>query len=636
MTEPDAPTSRTERSQFGLLATRRFGPFFVTQLLGAFNDNVFKNALVLLITYQAASLTSVSPDILVNLCGGIFILPFFLFSATAGQLADKFERSSIIRLIKVLEICIMGVGAAGFALQHLNLLLGALFLLGVHSTFFGPVKYSILPQQLRPDELVGGNGLVESGTFLAILLGTIAGGVLMAETSGGHALVPVVTIAVAIAGYLASRLVPLCPAPDPTLKVNLNPFSETWNNLRFASRTPAVFNSLLGISWFWFLGAMLLTQFPGFAKGYLGGSAGVVTLLLAIFSIGVGTGSLLTERLSGHKIEIGLVPFGSIGLSVFCVDLFFASPGPASGTLVGVAAFLGNAGNLRILADLFLIGAFGGLYAVPLYALIQSRSDPSHTSRIIAANNILNALFMVVAAGFAATLLGKGVSIPQLFLIGGILNAAVALYIYRMVPEFLMRFIVWLLVHSVYRVRKRGLDNIPDEGPAVLVCNHVSFVDALVISAACRRPIRFIMDHTIFKIPILRFVFREGRAIPIAPAKEDAALLERAYDEVAKALREGDLVCLFPEGALTRTGDMQPFRAGIKRIVDTSPVSVVPMALRGLWGSLFSKQGGRAFFKRPRGAFSKVELAVGQPIPAARVTPEGLQAEVQRLRGDWK
>ena len=626
----------TEHSQFRLLATRRFGPFFVTQLLGAFNDNVFKNALVLLITYQAASLTSISPEILVNLCGGIFILPFFLFSATAGQLADKFERSGIIRLVKMLEIGIMAVGAVGFALQQLLLLLTALFLLGVHSTFFGPVKYSILPQQLRSDELVGGNGLVESGTFLAILLGTIAGGVLIAESSEGRTLVPIITIAIAAAGYLASRFVPRCPAPDPHLKVNLNPFRETWNNLKFASHTPAVFNSLLGISWFWFLGAMLLTQFPGFARSYLGGSAGVVTLLLAVFSVGVGTGSLLTERLSGHKIEIGLVPFGSIGLSVFCVDLFFASPGPASGTLIGVGEFLGGGGNLHILVDLFLIGAFGGVYAVPLYALIQSRSEPSHTSRIIAANNILNALLMVVAAGFAATLLGKGVSIPQLFLIGGVLNAAVALYIYRMVPEFLMRFIVWLLVHSVYRLDKRGLDNIPEEGAAVLVCNHVSYVDALVISAACRRPIRFIMDHNIFKIPVLSFVFREGRAIPIAPAKEDAALLERAYDEVAKALRGGDLVCLFPEGQLTRTGDIQLFKSGVKRIVDATPVAVIPMALRGLWGSLFSREGGRAFFKRPRGPFSKVELAVGQPLPAAAVTPEGLQAEVRRLRGDWQ
>jgi hypothetical protein len=629
------PQTQAQTNQFRLLATRRFGPLFVTQLLGAFNDNLFKNALVLLVTYQAASVTSIRPEVLVNLCGGVLILPFFLFSASAGQLADKYERSRIVRLVKLLEVGIMLLGAAGFALHSLGLLLGTLFLLGTHSAFFGPVKYALLPQHLREEELVGGNGLVEFGTFVAILAGTIAGGVLMSSASGTY-LAPACAIVVAALGYLVSRLLPHSPAPDPGLHLNWNPLSETWATLRFVWPNRAVFNSLLGISWFWFLGALVLAQLPAYTKDYLGGAPGVVTLLLATFSVGVGTGSLLTERLSGHKVEIGLVPFGSIGITLFALDLFFASPGNASGSALSAAQFLSRDGSLRILLDLFFLGMFGGLYAVPLYALIQSRTQPTHTSRVIAANNILNALFMVVAAAFGALLLERGSSIPQLFLVTALLNAAVALYIYRMVPEFLMRFIVWLLIHSVYRLRTRGLENIPETGPGVVACNHVSFVDALVISAGCRRPIRFIMDHGIFRIPVLNFVFREGRAIPIASAKEDPAALECAYEETAQALRDGDLVGIFPEGRLTPDGELQPFRAGLKRIVETTPVPVIPLALRGLWGSLFSRSGGRAFFKWPRGPFSRIELVAGPALAPEAVSPEELQQTVAGLRGDWK
>jgi 1-acyl-sn-glycerol-3-phosphate acyltransferase len=398
----------------------------------------------------------------------------------------------------------------------------------------------------------------------------------------------------------------------------------------------AVFNSLLGISWFWFVGSLLLAQFPGYAKDYLGGEAGVVTLLFAIVTIGVGIGSLLSERLSGRKVELGLVPFGSLGITVFALDLFLASRGFRPGAALSPAAFLARHGSARILVDLLLLGIFGGFYIVPLYALVQDRTEPSHISRVIAANNILNAVFMVAAAGLGAWLLARGLSVPQLFLITALLNAAVALYIYKMVPEFLMRFIAWLLIHSVYRLRQRGLENIPETGPAVVACNHVSYVDAIVIMAACRRPIRFIMDHNIFKIPILSFVFREGRAIPIAPAKEDPARLEEAYAEVERALKAGDLVGIFPEGRLTPDGDIQQFRPGIKRIIETTRVPVIPMALRGLWGSIFSRSQGRAFFKKPRGPFSAIELAVGAPIPAQVVTPEGLQRIVEQLRGEWR
>ncbi len=626
----------SEQSQFGLLRERRFLPFFCTQFLGAFNDNVYKNALVILLAFHAASLTAINPGTLLNLCAGLFILPFFLFSATAGQIADKYDKASIIRYVKLLEIAIMFAGAAGFFFQNVALLMAVLFLMGLHSTIFGPVKYSILPQHLRPTEIVGGNGLVEMGTFLAILLGTILGGLLVARAQ--FALyVSATVVSIAVLGYLASRAIPAAPPAAPDLKINWNPLTESWANLQFTRRNRTVFLSVLGVSWFWFYGATLLTQLPNYCKEVLGGNEQVATVMLAVFSVGVGSGSLLCERLSGHKVEIGLVPFGSIGLSVFALDLFFASPLGGGATLIGAAEFLARAGSARILFDLVMIGVFGGFYIVPLYALIQTRSERSHQSRIIAGNNILNALFMVASAALSALLLYAGYTIPQIFLAIGLLNALVAVYIYTLVPEFLMRFLIWLLMHTVYRLEKRGLENIPDEGAALIVCNHVSFVDALIIVAASRRPIRFVMDHQIFRMPVLSFIFRTGRMIPIAPRKENPLLLERAYEEIDAALRAGDLVGIFPEGRITDTGDLYPFKPGVTRILARTPVPVVPLALRGLWGSFFSRIDGRAMSRPARlRPWRKVALVGGDVVAPAQATPEFLQQTVHALRGDWR
>ena len=622
-------------NQYALLRQRRFLPLFVTQFLGAFNDNVYKNALVILVAFHAASLSSLSAPTLSNLAQALFILPFFLFSATAGQLADKLEKSFLMRLVKLAEIAIMALGAAGLLLSNLTLLMTALFLMGLHSTVFGPVKYSYLPQHLSQEEIVGGNGLVEMGTFLAILVGTLLGGFLIAGGSAGP--VAVTVLVLAVLGYLASRAIPHSPAAAPDLVINWNPISETWRILSFMRRNRAVFLSVLGISWFWFLGAVYLSQFPVYTKDVLSGREEVVSMLLAIFSVGIGVGSLLCERLSGRRIEIGLVPFGSIGLTLFGVDLYFASAGLAAHAPFGPVEFLREPGHWRVLADLALVGVFGGFYIVPLYTLIQTRSEPSERSRIIAGNNVANALFVVAAAALSIGLLDLGMTIPQLFLIASLLNAGVAIYIYTLVPEFLMRFLIWLLVHTVYRLDKSGLENIPESGPAVLVCNHVSFVDALVIAAACPRPVRFVMDHQIFKIPVLSFVFRTGRAIPIAPAREDPAALEHAYDQIAGALADGDMVGIFPEGKITSDGELNAFRPGISRIVERTPVAVVPLALRGLWGSFFSRRGGPAMTKWSRIAkrfYSRIGLVAAPAVPASDVTPQGLQAIVLRLRGD--
>jgi len=627
----------SERSQFRLLGERRFLPFFLAQFFGAGNDNVFKFAFTVLATYSAAEWGGMDPKSAGAVIGGIFILPFVLFSATAGQLADKYDKSALIRFVKNLEIAIMLAIAAGFVGKIVFLLLAGVFLMGLHSTLFGPVKYAYLPQHLDESELVGGNGMVEMGTFVAILLGTILGGVLVGVPGTGPDLVAAVSVGLAIIGRIAAGFVPASPAAEPGLAINWNPFTETWKNLGHARSNRSVFLSLLGISWLWFFGSIFLTTFTGFAKETLGGDQNVVTLLLAIFSLGIGIGSLLCERLSGHKVEIGLVPFGSIGMTVFAIDLWLASAGMTPSGLAGLGAFVADHANWRVMADLFLLAMFSGFYSVPLYALIQSRCEPTHRARIIAANNILNALFMVVASVMSAALLHAGLSLPQLYLVVGLLNAAVAVYIYLLVPEFLMRFIVWMLIHSVYRLEKSGLERIPDEGAAVIACNHVSFVDALVIAAACRRPIRFVMDHRIFKLPVLSFVFRTSRAIPIASAKEDPQMMERAFADVAKALQEGDLVAIFPEGRITDTGELYPFRPGIKRILEATPVPVIPIALRGLWGSFFSRKGGAAMSKPSRFVpFRKIGLVVGDPVLAPAAAPEVLQAKVLSMRGDWR
>jgi 1-acyl-sn-glycerol-3-phosphate acyltransferase len=624
----------SERSQFRLLAERRFGPFFGVQFLGAMNDNLFKQALVILLAYQTTSFTAMSSDTLQNVAQALFVLPFFLFSATAGQLADKHEKSKLITVTVALELVIMVLGAVGLVSTNLAILLGALFLGGVQSALFGPVKYAILPQHLKEDELVGGNGLVEMGTSLAILAGMMLGGWLVIQPGWGVAGVGVLTCAISASGIALSRLIPKAPPADPELKINWNPFTETVRNLRFTASNRTVFLSVLGISWFWFYGALLVTQFPNLSRNVLGASEAVVTLLLVAFSLGIGVGSLACERLSGHKVEIGLVPLGSIGLTVFALDLWLATDRAFALAGAGMSAAIGDPAARRVLIDLALIGLFGGFYIVPLYALIQTRSDPRHRSRIIAGNNILNAAFMVAAAGVAIGLFAAGLTIPQLILVLAALNALVALYIYTLVPEFLMRFLVWILIHSVYRLRKAGLERIPQEGPAILVCNHVSYVDALVISAACRRPIRWVMDHHIFRVPVLSFFFRTARAIPIAPAREDPELLERAYERIAGELSAGELVGLFPEGRLTSDGEMNEFRGGVMRILEKAPVRVVPMALSGLWQSLFARN--RDKLRHAMRLFPKIRLAVGEPLAPQQVSPQGLHASVLELRGAWR
>jgi 1-acyl-sn-glycerol-3-phosphate acyltransferase len=741
-------------SQFSLLKQRRFLPFFIVQALGAFNDNVYRQAIIALLFYMG-----VNPEertLYTNLAPALFILPYFLFSATAGQIAEKLEKSRLIRITTTMEIVIMSLAAIGFITQNMTLLLIALFGTGLQSTLFGPVKYSILPSVLKPEELTGGNGLVEMGTSISILTGMIFGGMIFV-IAGSHGPVAAATaiITLAVLGNLVSRSIPRIDAGDPSLRINWNPIPETLAILRLTRKQLAVRNAILGVSWFWFIGTVLTAQLPTYAEinlgsglnhmefsgprqtvksghlylgsteleilggdlrfsedslepsskphllraksdqlridagdlrfapndptvpstgleiqsGYLelesghvelapshlamvgqdetsssakvtgslhlrsGGSA-LYIFALALFSIGTGIGSLLCEKLSGRTVEIGLVPLGSFGISCFMLDLYFANPGEALANGLTVSNFLQQPGSWRTVMDLTGIGLFAGFFIVPLFALIQSRTPKQEISRVIAGLNIQNSLFIVAAAVIGIVVQRfLGWTIPQVFLALAIVNLTIAIYIFSIVPEFLMRFVSWLMVRTLYRLRVHGIERIPDEGPVLIVCNHVSYMDALILSASIPRPVHFVMYYKIFNIPVMSWIFRTAKAIPIASVKEDPDLMHRAFDEVDHALEEGEIVGIFPEGALTRDGEIAPFKAGVERIAERHPVTVVPIALKGMWASMWSrKEGG---MRLPRRFRAHVDVIVGEAIPAGEpVQAQKLEAQVRAIRGN--
>ncbi len=624
-------------SQLHLLAERRFWPLFWTQFLGAFNDNLFKNALVILIAYRSMTLLGISSATIVVACAGIFIFPFFLFSATAGQLADHYPKWVLMRWVKVWEIGVMTLAGVGFAINSLALLLTVLFLMGMQSTFFGPAKYAILPELLDDETLVGGNALVAMATFLAILLGTITGGLVVAGGERWVSRLGLMVVAVATLGFVTSVFIKKLPAANPGLPVGLNPVKPTIDILRLTRRVHSVFLSVLAISWFWFLGASFLSLLPNFSKDVLSGGETVVTLCLATFCVGIGSGSMLCERLSRRHLELGLVPLGSIGISVFAVDLAFSGwrfVAPADGMLLTVAEYLRQPGGVHVLIDLFMIAVFSGFYTVPLMTFIQQRSARSERSRVIAGNNILNALLMVLSSFLLVGLLAAAVSIPGIFLILALLNAAVAIYIYTVIPEFLLRFVAWCLANILYRVRLDHPERIPLHGAAVVAANHISFIDSLLIASASPRPVQFIMDAAYARMPLVRFLFRGAKAIPISSTGNDPGLLERAYDRIAEELVAGELVCIFPEGEISSDGNLAPFHRGIEHIVRRTRVPVVPIALVGLWGSFFSRKGGRAMSRPFRRFWSRVEIRVGEPIRPENLTTQRAAEQIADL-GGW-
>jgi len=619
-------------NQSGLLNSKRFLPLFITQFFSAVNDNVYKQSVLILLVFQAATLADGA--LYSNIAAGLFILPFFLFSGMAGQLAEKTEKSKLIRFVKLCEVPIMVVGALSIYTQSIWLMLSTIFFMGFQSTFFGPLKYSILPQHVAPNELTKANGLVESGTFVAILLGTIFGTYYITQDVGPE-IISIAVLVLAVIGYVSSRFIPISAANEPNLAFTYNIYTSTKNVFSaLNSQTESVGKSVLGISWFWLIGAIVLTTLPNYVKHVMGGNELVVTSALVVFSLSIAIGSLLCEKLSRSRIELGIVPFGAILITLF---LYLLSTEPAIlsygvqiDELLTLKQVL-NTGDMRWhFVWMAGIGIASGFYTVPLYALIQQRTEEACRSRVIAANNVLNALFMVCSAILSiVTLSILEWSISELLLLLAGLNLLISLYIYTKVPEFFLRFIIYILAICMYRVKTRGEINIPEEGAAVIVANHVSFVDWMFILAASPRPIRFMVFAPIYYSPALHWLFKMAKAIPIDSEKANPEAFKKAFDDVAEALERGELVGIFPEGKLTGDGCVDMFRRGIERIIERTPVAVVPVHLGGLWGSMFSR---KTKWQLPRLKWSLVSVSVGEPVTANKAKADNLRQRVLDLK----
>lgn len=535
---PGNPDEAHGVKQFALLFQRRFGPLFLTQFLGAFNDNLFKTALIVLIVFEAAPQ---DVNFFTNLAAALFIIPFFFFASAAGQLSDKYDKARIIRLTKGAEIGVMGLAALTWGGGYSLPLMAILFLMGVQSAFFSPSKYAILPQHLHESELLGGNAQIEMSTFVAILLGTILGGLL--ATGSLQVWIAPTIITVSVLGFLSSLAIPQAPSLVQELEVDWNPLRAAFRLFSFARRHHyRVLLSILGISWFWLFGAVFLTQIPNYVVSELYGGREVVTALLASFTLGIGLGALLCDRLSGHKIEIGLVPFGSIGMSLFAAHLSFLTV-PLADTPYELASFL-DAGGTLVLVDLLGMTVFGGFFIVPLYAFVQQQSPPDKRARIVALNNILNALFMVVASLLGVLMLQvAGMSIGGLFLTLALMNVAVSVFVFKQVPLFAARFLIWLVSRTLFRIHAVGLQNIPQAGGALIVARQAGLMQILIVASAARRPIRFVVEPEVYTSAAMRFVLQTLEAIPVMSRSSDDTQ-KGPEKAVARALRKGELVCM--------------------------------------------------------------------------------------------
>lgn len=576
-----------QTTEMALLKTRRFLPLFITQFLGAMNDNLFKNALVILITYKMVTSSS---QLLVILSAGIFILPFFLFSAMAGQLADRYEKSRLIVLVKMIEIILMIVGAIGFYSQNNFILMLVLFGLGTHATFFGPLKYAILPEKLNENELIGGNGLIEAGTFLAILFGTILGGVLILAPHGEF-FISVLMIGMAISGFIASGYIPRSEHSNPSIKLNFNIIQETRKLIHYSKQRWDIYLTILGISWFWLFGATFLSEFPVFAKETLHANEHIVTLFLTLFSIGLALGSLICNRLLKEKVNATYVPLAAIGMTLFTIDLYFASKQltQASETeLITLMQFLFSKQGIHICLDLMMIAICGGIYTVPLYTILQHRTEEAHRARVIASNNVMNALFMVIASMATMLMLKLGFSVPAVFLTLAIVNGFVAMYICKLLPDVMVRgFFRWLLT-SLYRVKVKGLENYFHAGERVVIlANHTSFIDALLLSVFLPDKLTFAINTHTAKNGWIRFFLSMVDAFSVDPTNP------MALKSLIDFIKQDKRCVIFPEGRLTVTGALMKIYEGPGLVADKSDAVLLPIRIEGAQSTPFSRMRGK-------------------------------------------
>lgn len=612
----------------------QFFPTFWTQLLSAFNDNLFKNALIMLITFKLALANSQS---LVVIAGGLFVLPFFLFSAFAGELSDKYPKNKLSQYLKLFEVFIVIIGSVGFLFHNIHILLGCLFLLGTQSALYGPIKYSVLPELLPEAQMVKANAYVEMGTFLSILIGTILGGLLI-NFNYGEGIVSSVCFILALVGYFISLKIPKLSPVKPDLKISFNFWKLNSQNISLVYPQKNIFLTVLGISWFWFLGACLLSLFPLLVKNVLFGDEHLVTLMLAIFSIGIAVGSIVCEKLSRNHLELGLVPLGSIGMVAFLFDLYLSlGKYQYSGSIQTLNQFLSQEYSLHILIDLFLFSIFGGFYTVPLYSYLQIRTKREERSRIIAFNNILNSLFMVIGAVGLLGLFALKLSLVHVILVLSVLSLLVSIYIYFFMPEFLFRFICFLVANCFYKM-KVNVPKIDPDKSLVITSNHLSFVDWMLISSSISRPIRFVMDYRIYKNPILKVLFSLAKSIPIASKKDNEIIYNKAFLEIDKTLENGEIICIFPEGKITFDGKLNEFKKGIEKVLMNKDIQVLPVVIKGIYGSSFSRYIKNQYFK-PIQALkffrSEVSILSLDELNSKNVTSESLEAIYRKELGDY-
>ncbi len=593
-----------------LLRARRFGPLFWTQLWGALNDNLFKSALVAMLTFGALARSGAALDQLVNLATGLLVLPFFLFSAMAGELADRCDKAKLARILKGTELGVMLLAGLGFALNSLPLLFSALFLMGTQSAFFGPIKYAMLPQHLKEEELVGGNALIEAATFVAIVIGTLAGTLLVSLTSASA--VAFIMVAIALLGLRAAQHIPVAPSLyEPATNTRpvrdaLRPIATLRATLR-SMRTPRLRWAILGVSAFWLVGAVLLGQLPRLSQslaaggGVDGGMSGehTLALLLTLFSVGIGAGSFMAERIA-HRF--GVIAEGTLALAATGMAL----------SLVGLSISSSLIGSCVALT---MAGAMGGVFIVPLYAAMQRQARDDERARVIAANNLINALFMVIGAAYAAFRLSTGAPLAQLFLELALFVAALALVTLVLTLRDVLHLVFRGVVRVMYRIDDEGTDLLPESGAALIAINHESFIDGFVVGSLLRRRVRFVMDYRMSKMPLMKYLFRVGGVIPIASRKEAPEVLDAALQAIDEALANGEVVAIFPEGKCTRDGQTDIFRRGMERILEKQPVPVVPVSLTGLYGGFFSYAHGHPMTSWPRRFRSKLRLRMGAPLP---------------------
>lgn len=595
-----------KNNQFLLLGDRRFAPLFITQFLGALHDNLFKNALVVMLVYGMLSSVGTDPKLLVTLAAGLFILPFVLFSGFGGQLADKYPKERIIRVIKALEVAIACIGAVALISGSTYLSFFVLFLLGSQSAFFGPSKYSILPQHLMDKELIGGNALLNTGSFMAILVGTIAGVVFVGLDNGAY-IVGGSMVACAVVGYVSSRFIPSAPPKSPDLKFNYNFITEIYDVLRFSfSQQLSVRRSILGVAWFYFLGGLFMAQFPNFTEATLFADEHVLAFFLVMFSVGIAFGGLLNNRLLGGRVEALYVPLAAIGITIFAIDLYYASSAvePLGVSLYTLGEFLANVAHWRIVADIFLIALFGGLFVVPLNAIIQHDTSEKVRARVMAGSAIMNALFVIASSLISAKLIAQGWEIQSLFFAAAIANAFVAVYICALLPAHLFKSVLQLIFKVFYKVEIRGLENFEKAGErAVIVGNHVSFLDAPLLAAFLPgKPVfavnSFVADWFWVK-PFLKLV----DAFPLDPTNPFS------IKSLIHKVEENCKVVIFPEGRLTETGALMKVYNGPGMIADKSDAMILPVRLDGVQHTAFSRLKGKVPFR----TFPKITITILEP-----------------------